>query len=288
MKKVIVISGPTGIGKTSLAIRLAKEFDLTIINADASQMRKHMDIGTANIKDDEVKGLNYHLFKFLEPTSDFSIKDYQDIVRPIIDKTNLPLLVGGSGLYIDSALLDYDLSSDARDKSLETNESDEDLYERLKTVDPVLASKTHPHNRKRVLRYLEIAGKDAKKPVELYDCLYITLDMNRDLLYENINNRFDQMLQDGWVDEVKWLKSNNYDISKIKEIGYLEISEVIDGLISIDEASDKVKQATRNYAKRQLTWFRGSENRYANYHKFSPNEYDSIKELVKMFIQDIN
>ena len=119
MNKVIVISGPTGIGKTNLAIKLATIFNLPIINSDASQMRKNMDIGTANINEEEFAGINHYLFKFLEPTSDFSIKDYQDLARPIIDKFDCSIISGGSGLYIDSALLDYDLDNNARDKDLE-------------------------------------------------------------------------------------------------------------------------------------------------------------------------
>lgn len=286
MKKVIVISGPTGIGKTNLAISLAKKYDLEIINADASQMRKHMDIGTANILDSEVSGINTYLFKFLNPTDDFSIKDYQDLVRPIIDKVRLPLIVGGSGLYIDAALLDYKLDSAARDKSFDTGETDLQLYERLKQIDPTLASKTHPNNRKRVLRYLEIAGNVTSEATELYDILYITLDMDRPLLYERINNRFDKMINDGWIDEVKRLKEEGYDLTKVKEIGYTSLSDYLDGKVEFDLIKEKIKQETRNYAKRQLTWFRGSKKKYTKYYVFNPSEITKINELINKFIND--
>ena len=285
MKKVIVISGPTGIGKTKLACKIARMFNLPLINADASQMRKGMDIGTANITDIEVKSIDHYLFKFLEPNSDFSIKDYQDLVRPIIDKYDCSIISGGSGLYIDAALLDYDLTSDARNKNKEYDLSNEELYSLLESKDPILASKTHANNRKRVLRYLEIAGKEDKKPVELYDILYITLDMERASLYERINSRFNKMIDCGWISEATKLKKDGYDLSKIKEIGYAQLGNYLDGTISLDEASEVIKQKTRNYAKRQLTWFRGSKNKYHNYYCINKGlEEDKAISLIEAFL----
>ena len=285
MNKVIVISGPTGIGKTDLAIKLAKKFNLPIINSDASQMRKNMDIGTANINEEEFKGINHYLFKFLEPTADFSIKDYQDLARPIIENNACLIMVGGSGLYIDAALLDYDLSSVARDKDLDYDLSNEELYELLKSKDPVLASKTHPNNRKRVLRYLEIAGKVTKLAKELYDILYISLDCDRDLLYERINNRYDMMIEEGWLEEVKRLRNAGYEIDKIKEIGYKELNDYLEKGLDFNNVSNIIKQKTRNYAKRQLTWFRGSANKYHNYNMVNNNDIDLIIKLVEEFIE---
>ena len=285
MNKVIVISGPTGIGKTNLAIKLATIFNLPIINSDASQMRKNMDIGTANINEEEFAGINHYLFKFLEPTSDFSIKDYQDLARPIIENNKCLIMVGGSGLYIDAALLDYDLSSDARDKDLDYDLSNEELYDLLKEKDPLLASKTHPNNRKRVLRYLEIAGKVTKQARQLYDILYISLDCDRNLLYERINKRFDLMIEEGWLEEVKRLRNDGYEIDKIKEIGYKELNDYLEKGLDFNNVSDIIKQKTRNYAKRQLTWFRGSANKYQNYHVVNNNDIDLVIKLVKEFIE---
>ena len=284
MRKVIVISGPTGIGKTALATDLARMFNLPLINGDASQMKKRMDIGTANINDEEIKGIDTYLFKFLDPKSDFSIKDYQDLVRPIIDKFDCSIISGGSGLYIDSALLDYDLDNNARDKDLEYDLNNEDLYELLKSKDSLLAAKTHPNNRKRVLRYLKIAGSVKKTPTEVYDILYITLDESRDTLYEKINSRFDKMIDAGWLNEVKALKEEGIDLSKLKEIGYKELNDYLDNKISIDLASAIIKQKTRNYAKRQLTWFRGSINKYSKYYVFGNSDYNKIVDLVENFI----
>ena len=285
MNKVIVISGPTGIGKTDLAIKLAKKFNLPIINSDASQMRKNMDIGTANINEEEFKGINHYLFKFLEPTADFSIKDYQDLARPIIENNACLIMVGGSGLYIDAALLDYDLTSEARNKDQDYDLDNEELYELLKSKDPVLASKTHPNNRKRVLRYLEIAGKVTKLAKELYDILYISLDCDRDLLYERINNRYDMMIEEGWLEEVKRLRNAGYEIDKIKEIGYKELNDYLEKGLDFNNVSNIIKQKTRNYAKRQLTWFRGSANKYHNYNMVNNNDIDLIIKLVEEFIE---
>ena len=281
MRKVIVISGPTGIGKTALATSLARRYHLPLINADASQMRKDMDIGTANVTDEEVKGIDNYLFKFLAPASDFSIKDYQDLVRPIINQYDVSIVSGGSGLYIDAALLDYDLDSDARDKDVEYDLSNEELYNLLVAKDPALANKTHPNNRKRVLRYLEIAGKTTKDAKELYDILYITLDMDREKLYERINNRYEKMIQAGWLEEVKSLREACYQMGKIKEIGYKELDDYLVNGLDFDNVSDIIKQKTRNYAKRQLTWFRGSKEKYHNYHLIRVDlDYD-IDKLVK-------
>ena len=285
MRKVIVISGPTGIGKTALATYIARLFNLPLINGDASQMKKRMDIGTANIKEDEVDGIKTYLFKFLEPNSDFSIKDYQDLARPIIDKHECSIISGGSGLYIDSALLDYDLDNNARDKDLDYDLNNEDLYELLKSKDPLLASKTHPNNRKRVLRYLEIAGETKKTPTEVYDILYITLDEARDTLYDKINNRFDKMIDAGWLNEVRALKKEGIDLSKLKEIGYKELNDYLENNLDFNNVSNIIKQKTRNYAKRQLTWFRGSKNKYSKYYVFSNSDLDNIIKLIDEFIK---
>lgn len=285
MSKVIVISGPTGIGKTNLAINLAKLFNLPIINSDASQMRKHMDIGTANINEEDFKGIDHYLFKFLEPASDFSIKEFQDLARPIIENNKCSIMVGGSGLYIDAALLDYDLSSVARDKDQDYDLSNEELYELLKSKDPVLASKTHPNNRKRVLRYLEIAGKETKLAKELYDILFISLDCDRSILYNRINNRFDKMIEEGWLEEVKRLRKEGYEIDKIKEIGYKELDDYLQNSLDFENIANIIKQKTRNYAKRQLTWFRGSTNKYQNYYMCNNDDIDKIVKLVKKFME---
>lgn len=268
LKKVIVIVGPTGVGKTKISIQLAKRFNSEIINCDQSQMRKLLNIGTAKITKEEMDGVQHHLIDFLEPISDYSIKDFQDDARNLIDNMNVvPFIVGGSGLYIDAVITDYDLSNQKRDENVEDkyNElTNEELYNKLYNLNQEAALKTHPNNRKRVLRYLEIVsekGELVSKPnLPYYDSLIIFLNKDREVLYDNINKRCDIMIEEGWIEEVKSLKEMGYDINLIKEIGYKEISDYLDNLISYDEMLEKIKQETRRYAKRQITWFKNKMN----------------------------
>ena len=179
----------------------------------------------------------------------------------------VPFIVGGSGLYIDAVITDYDLSNQKRDENIEDkyNElTNEELYNKLYNLNQEAALKTHPNNRKRVLRYLEIVsekGELVSKPnLPYYDSLIIFLNKDREVLYDNINKRCDIMIEEGWIEEVKSLKEMGYDINLIKEIGYKEISDYLDNLISYDEMLEKIKQETRRYAKRQITWFKNKMN----------------------------
>lgn len=292
LKKVIVIVGPTGVGKTGLSIKVAKKFNLEIINCDQSQMRKELNIGTAKITKDEMNGVQHHLIDFLEPISEYSIKDFQDDARRLIDKMeNIPLIVGGSGLYIDSLITDYDLSVNKRDNLLEDKYkelSNEDLYNMLYSLNEEAALKTHPNNRKRVLRYLEIVSEKGslveKENLPYYNALIIFLNKDREELYNNINLRCEKMFDDGWVDEVKSLINKGYDISKIKEIGYLDIKNYLDNLITYDELIKKVKQDTRHYAKRQITWFKNKMKCIEIYN--DSNSYDKVCDLIENFIKN--
>ena len=264
LKKVIVIVGPTGVGKTKLSIDVAKKYNLEIINCDQSQMRKELNIGTAKITKEEMNGVKHHLLDFLDSVSDYSIKDFQDDARYIIDNMeSIPLIVGGSGLYIDALITYYDLNNEKRDDDLEDQYqtlSNEELYQKLFELNPEAAKKTHPNNRKRVLRYLQIVlekGTIESKPnLPYYDSLIIFLNKDREILYQNINKRCDQMIQNGWIEEVQNLISNNVDIEKIKEIGYKDLKQYLDNEITLEEATDNIKKETRHYAKRQITWFK--------------------------------
>lgn len=268
LKKVVVIVGPTGVGKTKISIQLAKKFNSEIINCDQSQMRKLLNIGTAKITKEEMDGVKHHLIDFLEPISEYSIKDFQDDARLLIDNMKcIPFIVGGSGLYIDAVITDYDLSNQKRDNNLEDkfrDLSNEELYDKLYNLNHEAALKTHPNNRKRVLRYLEIVsekGELVSKPnIPYYDALIIFLNKDREVLYDGINRRCEMMINDGWIEEVKSLKELGYNINLIKEIGYKEISDYLDGLISYEDTIDKIKQETRRYAKRQITWFKNKMN----------------------------
>lgn len=295
MMKVIVIAGATGVGKTELSIKLAKMFNGEIVNADASQFRRNLNIGTAKIKEEEKEGVNHHLFDILDETCNFSIRDYQTIARAKIDQISknnkLPFIVGGSGLYIDALINDYDLSGPSNDyleseKEYETY-SNEELFALLKSIDEDFASHTHPNNRKRVIRYIQKAKEglsfENEKPKKYYDALFLFLNRERDDLYDRINRRTIQMMEDGWIEEVKSLIDNRVDIDKIKEIGYKEIRNYLNNLISYDEMIDLIQKQTRHYAKRQITWFKNkSDSIIIDANNIN---YEFIYDLINEFLK---
>jgi tRNA dimethylallyltransferase len=264
MKSVIVITGPTAVGKTNISIELAKHFNGEIINADASQMRKYLNVGTAKITADEMDNVPHHLIDFLDPNDDFSIKDFQTKGRQIIDNIEIPFIVGGSGLYIQSLITDYQLDDKPRKEEEFYDISNEELYNILIELDPITANKTHPNNRRRVLRYIEIARQSGnaipKTPDNLFNALIICLTRDRKTLYDNINRRCLYMLENGWIEECINLKEMGYDLMKIKDIGYQDINQYLNDEISFDDLVNIISQKQRRYAKRQMTWFRNKMN----------------------------
>lgn len=273
MKKVIVITGPTGVGKTKFSIELAKELNTEIINGDAYQIYKYMNIGTAKPTDKEKQNIPHHLMDFLDPMNSFSICDYQKLVRDKIEefhnKKMIPIITGGSGLYIDSVLYDYRFTEDARnieDEKKYDNLSNEELHDILKHLNIEAANKIHPNNRKRVLRAIELAESGNndedrnQKHHKMYDFLLIFLNDDREVLYERINNRVDEMINIGLLEEVKSLYPDKLSNQAVKAIGYQEIFDYLDGKSSLDEAINLIKQHSRNYAKRQMTWYRNRAN----------------------------
>ena len=273
MKKVIVITGPTGVGKTKFSIELAKELNTEIINGDAYQIYKYMNIGTAKPTEAEKQDIPHHLMDFLDPLESFSICDYQKLVRDKIEefhnKKMIPIITGGSGLYIDSVLYDYRFTEDARnieDENKYDHLSNDELHNILKTLNPESAEKIHPNNRKRVLRAIELAESGAnnedrnQKHNKMYDFLLIFLNDDREVLYERINNRVDEMIANGLLEEVKSLYPDKLSNQAVKAIGYQEIYDYLDNKISLKEAINLIKQHSRNYAKRQMTWYRNREN----------------------------
>ncbi len=273
MKKVIVITGPTGVGKTKFSIELAKELNTEIINGDAYQIYKYMNIGTAKPTETEKQGVPHHLMDFLDPMNSFSICDYQKLVRDKIDefhnKKMIPIITGGSGLYIDSVLYDYRFTEEARnleDEKKYDHLSNEELHDILKNLNIDASNKIHPNNRKRVLRAIELAesGIDNEdrnqKHHKMYDFLLIFLNDEREVLYERINKRVDEMIDNGLLEEVKSLYSDKLSNQAVKAIGYQEIYDYLDNKISLEEAINLIKQHSRNYAKRQMTWYRNREN----------------------------
>ncbi|MFA5543020.1 MAG: tRNA (adenosine(37)-N6)-dimethylallyltransferase MiaA [Bacilli bacterium] len=264
MKKVIVIAGPTAVGKTEISIKLAEYFEGEIINADASSFKKKLNIGTAKVNSSEMKSVKHHMIDIIDSLDNYSIKDFQVDGRKIIESVEVPFIVGGSGLYINALVQDYNLEANTRDESKFDSYDNETLYSMLMNLNSAVANKTHPNNRRRVIRYLELVLNQGevvtREPIYIYDVLMITLTRDRKILYERINNRVDNMIASGLIDECIKLKNDGVDLSKIKDIGYSEIGLFLDGELSIDQVSDIIKQKTRNLAKRQITWFKNKTN----------------------------
>lgn len=276
-KKLVVIIGPTAVGKTKLSIEIAHRLNGEIISGDSMQIYKGMDIGTAKITKEEMEGVPHHLIDIKEPDDDYSVAEFQETVRPLIDaimdKNKMPMIVGGTGLYIQSVLYDYQFTESPSDpefrKRLELElqqKGEQAIHQLLAQVDPESAKKIHPNNTRRVIRALEIFHctnipmDDHLKQQEnklLYDVALIGLTMDRDVLYQRINHRVDLMVENGLMNEVKQLYDQGLrDTQSIKAIGYKEIYDYFDGKVSYDEALNQLKQNSRRYAKRQLTWFR--------------------------------
>lgn len=300
--KVIVLTGPTGVGKTEISLKLAAMFHGEIINADASQVRRKLNIGTAKI-DVNTTNIKHHLLDFLDVTENFSIFDYQNMARKqiaeLFKNEKVPFLVGGSGLYLNAVLYDYDLSASSRNEEFAqqfAHVSDDDLHKQLQEVDPLAACKIPRNNRRRVLRALEIAMSETKKistnitkNSPIYDCLLICFNTERSKLYERINNRVEAMFAAGWIKECQDLIADGIELSQIKDIGYQEIDKYLQGLLTLEQVKAIIKQKTRNYAKRQLTWFRNKmECQFITIDY--ENREDSIKqtsEMINQFLEEM-
>ncbi len=276
MKKVIALIGPTASYKTYFSIRIAKSFNLEIINGDSVQLHKDLNIGSAKITKDEMQGIKHHLLDIVDADYEFSVADYQNIVRNKINELDIPFIVGGTGLYIKSVLYNYEFTDEKRNLDLEKqyeNYTNLELYQLLQEKNQKLANKYHMNNRKRILRALELSNSDVKNKKDelLYDALIIMLDIDRNKLYEKIDLRVDKMINDGLVDEVKELKKKNIYVNVI---GYKEIYSYLNNEISLDEAIFLIKKNTRHLAKRQLTFF---NNQFKNIVKIK-FDYENIDE----------
>lgn len=256
MKKVVVITGPTGIGKTSISVAIAKHFNAEIISADSAQVYRDLNIGTAKIKASEMQDVKHHLINIVTPPKTYDVASYQATARNLIEQIERPFIVGGTGLYIQAAINDYDFSNEKRDESFEQkyiNYSNEDLYNLLVEKDLMLSQQIHPNNRRRVLRALSgSAPKTKGKNKPIYDNLVIQLTLDRKTLYSRINARVDEMMAEGLLEEVKELKEKGLTFNIIC---YKQLNEYLDGKISLEEAVNEIKKVTRRYAKRQETWF---------------------------------
>lgn len=279
MKKidVLAIVGPTASGKTALSIELAKRYNGEIINGDSTQVYKGFDIGTAKITTEEMDGIVHHLFDILAPTEDFSVAEYQSVVRSCIkdiqSRGKMPIIVGGTGLYVQAVLYDFRFTEQATDpivrERLEREliaDGPEKLYEKLVKLDPVGAKTIHPNNHRRVIRALEIieltgetktAQEQEKGHEPLFNHLIIGLEMDREILYERINHRTEIMIEQGFLAEVEQLLKEGFkDTPAMRAIGYRELQQYIEGKMTYENAVEAIKKGTRNYAKRQMTYFK--------------------------------
>ena len=279
-KHLIVLTGPTAVGKTALSIALAKALNCEIISADSMQVYKYMDIGTAKIMPAEMDGVKHHLIDILEPDEDFNVVLFQKYAKTAIDeiyaKGKIPLIVGGTGFYIQALLKDISFENeDDSDDSyreelsrLALEKGNEYLHDMLRAVDPASAEKIHANNVKRVIRALEYY-KNNNSPISLhneeqsenespYNYAYFVLNCERDVLYERIDKRIDIMVNDGLVEDVKGLllKGCKKDSVAMQGLGYKEIIDYLNGDISLEEAIYILKRDTRHFAKRQITWFK--------------------------------
>ncbi len=264
MKKVIIITGPTAVGKTKLSIEVAKYFKMPLINGDAYQIYQHLDILTAKPTLNEMEDVQHFLMDELDPQKSFSIYEYQKLVRDLIDKVDIPIIVGGSGLYIDSVIYDYRFSDNNDYKFNDEGLTNEELHKILSSLDSENASKIHPNNRKRVIRAIELAKTQnieerSQNHNLVYEPLIICLSLDRDILYNRINQRVIEMIKNGLIEEVD-NDRNKIGFQASKAIGFKDVCNYLDGLITKDEMIDNIQKASRHYAKRQLTWYRNHSN----------------------------
>lgn len=294
--KVLVIVGPTGVGKTALSVELAKKLNGEIISGDSVQVYKHLDIGSAKVTPEEMDGVPHHLIDYLELDEEYSVARFQEEVRnkisEISSKGKLPIICGGTGLYIKAALTNYEFDHNKRDLEYlkKYDEYDnEELHDRLKEVDPESAEAFHPNNRRRVLRaieYFEINNEKISSKKQgnemLYEATILGLRMDREKLYERINYRVDLMMEAGLLNEVESLLKYKQHINAI---GYNEFFAYFDGLCTLEDAIEDVKRNSRRYAKRQFTWFSNQmETNWIDVDELSKNELieQSVKVLEKI------
>ncbi len=278
--KIIVIVGPTAVGKTALSIEIAKKFNGEVISGDSMQVYKKLDIGTAKVTKEEMNGITHHMIDILEPYESFSVADFQIRVRKCIEDIHSRgknvIIAGGTGLYIQSVLYNYQFSNEARDNQYEQKIIDDInthgidyVYGRLQQIDPEQAKKIHPNNERRVIRALEVYDRTGVTMTEqsiqstnsIYDSKIIGLDMERSVLYNRINKRVDEMIAKGLLNEVQYMVEKDYlDCQSMKGIGYKELIPYVQGEEKLETSIELLKRNSRRFAKRQYTWFRNKMN----------------------------
>ena len=276
---LIIIAGPTAVGKTALSVALAKRIGGEIVSADSMQVYRGMDIGTAKVTEEETCGVPHHLIDVLDPKDPFNVMTFRsmvkDAIRGIASRGSVPVLVGGTGFYIQSVLYDVQFEEDASSEELRKKLEQEaavlgaeKMHERLRALDPEAAEAIHPNNVKRVIRALEyslstgrkisVHNREQRERTSPYRFLFYVLTMDRAALYQRIDLRVDQMMEQGLLAEVKRLRDEGVtsDMVSMQGLGYRQIFDYLEGVATLEEAVDRIKRETRHFAKRQLTWFR--------------------------------
>lgn len=300
-QKLIVLTGPTAVGKSDLSIKLAKKIDAEIISADSMQVYRYMNIGTAKIKPEETEGIVHHMISVLDPGDDFNVCRFVEMakesIKDITKRGKIPLIVGGTGFYIHALLYNVDFSSSAGKTEYRSElekRTDQELYEELKKVDPLSCESIHMNNRKRVIRALEYYH-ETSSPISLhnetermkespYDFRYFVLCDERAKVYARIDSRVDQMIKEGLLDEVKQLEDMGYtrDMVSMQGIGYKEILDHFHGDYDLEEAIRIIKRDSRHYAKRQMTWFRREKDViFINKQDYGYDDEKVLSELLK-------
>lgn len=296
---VLILTGPTAVGKTKLSVELAKALDGEIISADSMQIYRHMDIGSAKVREDEMSGVKHYMIDIIDPDEEFSVSDFKEqserLIEEIHNRGHLPIITGGTGLYLNALIYDMDFGNSNSDEKLREDlyalygeNGKEYMHNMLKELSPESAERIHPNNVKRVIRAIEIyklGGElgDFSKDLRLNDKIdakIVILNRDRKILYERINLRVDLMFEDGLLDEVSKLKDMGYtqDMVSMKGIGYKEVLDYFDGKADLETTKDIIKQSSRKYAKRQLTWFR----KYKDALCMDLDEITDIEEEIKL------
>ncbi len=306
MIKIIIISGPTAVGKTNISVNLAKKINGEIISADSMQVYKGMDVGSAKVTESEMQGVKHYLIDVLEPWENFDVTVFQTMATKAIEeiaaKGKVPIIVGGTAFYIQALLYGIDFTEENHDNSYREmlgSLGEDELFDMLKEADYEYAQSTHKNNKKRVIRALEYihftgkkfsdynkeqAGKNA-----IYDYRYFVLDDSRELVYANIDKRVDIMVNSGLLDEIKALNDMSIPLNcnSRQGIGYKEMYAYLDGKCSFDEAVDDIKKNTRHFAKRQLTWLRREDDTiFINKTEFGHDDNKIIDFMISKYMEE--
>ncbi len=308
MEPLIILTGPTAVGKTALSVRLAKAVGGEIISADSMQVYRHMDIGSAKITKEEMEGIPHHLIDVLNPDEEFNVTTFQQLakkaVEEIYSRGRIPIVAGGTGFYIQALLYDIDFTENGEDTSIRDElealgreKGAGFLHNMLKDIDPESAEEIHANNQKRVIRAIEYYrqtgepisehNKRERQKKSPYDFLYYVVNTDRNVLYERIDRRVDLMVQHGLVKEVEQLKAMGCtrDMVSMQGLGYKEILDYLQGASTLEEAVYILKRDTRHFAKRQLTWFKRERDvKWLNLPDFG-NDQEKVLEKI---LQDIN